>query len=120
MEYIIATLQQIQGNLFMWGLTLIVGFAMGITLQSRKDIDFLDLVCTNGKLDHKKFWENVALAVGVWAFVYSVYMNYVNDLIWLIFLGTYTSNQLVKRALELRYGQGTPAATDSEKEKENG
>lgn len=115
-NFLILSLQQVQSNFFFWGITFILGFASGITLQTRKDIDFLDLVCTDGKLDRKKLWENIALAVGVWAFIYSVYMNYVGELLWLLFLGVYTGNDLIHQIIQFRYGaSGTTLQEEPEK-----
>lgn len=104
-------------NLFLSLSLYLIGFISGITFQSRSHINLLDLVLgPDGKLSASRLWANIALAVGVVAFIWSVYKNYVNDFIWLIFLGVYTGNKMINSIIQFRYNSSAPQDASQDKE----
>ncbi len=93
---------------FWFGATFIVGLVFGLTISSWKKVDLVDLVLNrDGTLSGARFWENIALAVGVWGFMYSIHNRIATEMTWLIFLGAYTGNKLVGNFLFYRYGPTT-------------
>jgi len=91
-------------TVFLLGIVFIIGLVTGMTLATRKQINLLDLVVgKDGKLSAARLWENIALAVGVWAFVYSVYTRIITEAIWLIFLASYTGNKLLGNLIHAKY-----------------
>lgn len=117
-------------SLFLSGIILLVGFLFGMIATTWSKFDMIDLIKgDDGKIAYTKFWANIALAVGIWAFCFSVYTNKANEFLWLIFLGVYTGNRLISNLLMFKYASNNQ--TESEKsetkadekdleEKENG
>lgn len=89
---------------FLAGVIFIIGLVIGMTLATWQKIRLLDLVLDpSGKLSGSRLWENIALAVGIWAFIYTVYTKAVTEFTWLIFLATYTGNKHLGNLLRSRY-----------------
>lgn len=115
-------------SLFLSGILLFVGFLLGMITITWSRFDMMDLIKgEDGKIAYTKFWANVALAVGIWAFCFSVFTDKANEFLWIIFLGVYTGNRLLSNLLTFKYGGGSQSEQNENAlgenevgEKENG
>lgn len=98
-------------------LLLSLGFILGLTIAYRKQVNFLDLIVGNdGKLSHSKFWSNIALAMGTWAFVYMVIAETMTEFLWITYLGVYTGNKLLNTIVQSKYSQQIGTAKEQKEE----
>lgn len=98
-------------------LLLSLGFILGLTIAHRKQVNFLDLIVgSDGKLSHSKFWSNIALAMGTWAFVYMVIAETMTEFLWITYLGVYTGNKLLNTIVQSKYSQQLGTAKEQKEE----
>lgn len=73
------------------------------------DIDILDLVCQNGKIDEKKFTRFGAWLVSTWGFVYLILDQRFSEWYFAGYMTLWVGNVLVDKYLN---GRDAPTSTD--------
>lgn len=67
--------------------------------DQRNDIDIMDLVTTNGKLNERKFTRFITWIVSTWGFIYLIASQNLTEWYFIGYMGAWVANALIGKAL---------------------
>lgn len=66
------------------------------------DVDIKDLICTNGRIDEKKFMRFAAFVVSTWGFIYLILDQRFSEWYFAGYMAAWTGNALFEKWIDSR------------------